>query len=175
MKFDVDVKGLDGVIERMRGLSGKEQRKSYRFAMRKAMAPVKAAAQQGASRLDDPKTARDIAKNIAIATGRRQPNNQEMMRVGVLGGARNYVSNKSNVRKGRAGAEYSVGGDKSNPGGNTWYWRFLELGTRFVHQQEFLRPALHSQAQAVTDTLAKHLSLAIDRAVKRAAKKAAAQ
>ncbi|WP_374987639.1 HK97-gp10 family putative phage morphogenesis protein, partial [Klebsiella pneumoniae] len=64
-------------------------------------------------------------------------------RVGVMGGARQYANTKANVRKGRAGKSYNTAGDKGNPGGDTWYWRFLEFGTEHAAARPIIRPALN--------------------------------
>ncbi|HBY7156708.1 TPA: hypothetical protein MI589_28430, partial [Klebsiella pneumoniae] len=66
---------------------------------------------------------------------------------------------------------YKTAGDKGNPGGDTWYWRFLELGTEHAAAQPILRPAVNGVDTEVINVFAVELEKSIDRAVRRAAKK----
>lgn len=170
MKFDVQLNGLDGVLERLKTLTPKLQRRVLRSAARKAMLPVRDDARERAMQLDDPQTAESIAKNITIqvSTRRSRQVGGVVMRVGVLGGARQYANTRQNVRKRRAGKTYRTLGSKTNPGGDTWYWRFIELGTSRQRAQPFLRPALETRAQQVTDILATEVSQGIDKLISEA-------
>ena len=73
------------------------------------------------------------------------------MRVGVRGGAMSYANTKENVRKGKIGKKYLTPGDKTNPGGDTWYWRLVEVGTSRSAAKPFLRPALNNNVDGVQD------------------------
>ena len=73
------------------------------------------------------------------------------MRVGVRGGARSYAATRENVRSGRVGQQYATDGSKDNPGGETFYWRFVELGTSRTAAKPFLRPALNNNVDGVQD------------------------
>ena len=147
--FDVKVTTSPGLIDRISTLPDKLQKKGAVAAARSAMKLVVNAARAGARSLDDAETREKIWKNIisqnSPRTGKRIGG--VAMRVGVRGGAA-YVK----------GRETSAGG---NPGGYTWYWRFLELGAQNVQRQEFLLPALERNAQAVTDKLARELDAQI--------------
>ena len=88
-----------------------------------------------------------------------------------MGGARQYGNTKTNVRKGRAGKNYKTAGDKGNPGGDTWYWRFPEFGTEHMAAKPMLRPGVNGVDTDVINVFAVELEKAIDRAVRRAAKK----
>lgn len=81
--------------------------------------------------MDDAGTDEAIWKNIAVANNARAGRKEGgiVMSVGVRGGAKSYANNAENRRKGRAGKTNATGGSKANPGGDTWYWRFLEFGT----------------------------------------------
>ena len=84
--------------------------------------------------------------------------------------ARNNAA-RVDVRKGRAGKSYNTAGDKGNPGGDTWYWRFLEFGTEHMAARPILRPAMNGVDTDVINIFAVELEKAIDRAVRSAAKK----
>ena len=143
--FSVNVSGMDGVIDRMSRLPDKLQRKGARAAARKAMNIVRNAARANARGLDDPVTAETIWRNVITQdsprSGRRIGG--VAMRVGVRGGA-SYSEDRASAAAG-------------NPGGYTWYWRFLELGAENVPREEFLLPAMESNAQAVATKLSDEL------------------
>lgn len=155
------------IINRLSTLPEKLQKKAARQAARKAMGIVRKAAVQNAKQIDDPATAEMIWKNITVQEASRSSKRVGgiVMRVGVRGGAKQYSNTKENVRKRRVGKSYKTLGDKSNPGGDTWYWRFLEFGTSNTRAQSFLRPALAENTQAVTDSVADSISKAIDKLV----------
>ena len=73
------------------------------------------------------------------------------MSVGVRGGAKQYNDSKENVRKRLAGKSYKTLGDKNNPGGDTWYFRFIEYGTSRQPATPFMRPALEQNIEAATN------------------------
>ncbi len=150
-------------------------RKGGRFALRKAAQVIQRQAIENARRVDDPATAESIEKNIAVRwSGRRFKRTGDLMfRVGVLGGARQYANTKQNRRVGRVGNTYATSGDKSNPGGDTWYWRFLEFGTARTRAQPFLRPAAQEAAGKAVDEFVTQYNKAIERALRRAQKQLA--
>ena len=59
------------------------------------------------------------------------------------------------------------------PGGPTPHWRLLEFGTEKMPAAPFMRPALADSISEVTNTFVTEYEKAIDRAIRRAAKKAA--
>lgn len=117
-----------------------------------------------AQEFDDPNTKRSIYRNVAIQYSARQSRQigGVVMRVGIRGGAKRYVNTRENRRKRRVGQEYLGGGDKSAPGGDTFYWRFLEFGTEKMGARPFLRPALENNAQAVSDLLTMNVNRDLD-------------
>jgi HK97 gp10 family phage protein len=90
-------------------------------------------------------------------------------RIGVLGGAKQY--NNMHTRKGGRRGSYATGGSYLNPGGDTFYWRFLEFGTSRFAAKPFMRPALAQSISEATNTFITEYEKAIDRAIRRAAKK----
>lgn len=164
--FDVDVKLTvsPGLLDRLATLPDKLQKKGAVRASRKAMRVALNAARSAARNLDDPESAERIWKNVALQNSSRQGRREGgvVMRLGVRGGARSYANTRENVRKGRVGKTYKTLGDKSNPGGDTWYWRFLELGTRRTAVREFLQPALKDNAVMIEGLLAEYLEREIE-------------
>jgi HK97 gp10 family phage protein len=163
-----ELKGAKEFKDRLDKFPAKLQESAGRSAARKAMAIVRKAARAAAQRLDRQSTPEVIAKNVYLQQSRRGSKaiGGVMMRVGILGGARQYGNTKDNRRKGRVGASYKTLGDKGNPGGDTWYWRFLELGTENAPARPFLRPSLENNQSAVHAALAAGLDTAIDKIAK---------
>lgn len=130
-----ELHGVNEIVAKLSTFSPKLQQAAGRKSARRAMAVVRAAARDAVRQHDDPESFERIWKNVYIQQSRRQSAavGGVVMRVGVLGGARQYAKTKANVRKGRAGKSYKTGGDKGNPGGDTWYWRMLEFGHRVAH------------------------------------------
>lgn len=170
---EVNLTGLESLLGKMDAVSEVTRNKAGRFALRKAANVIRDRARSNAARVDDPLTREAIHKNIVASFSSRQfrRTGDLAFRVGVMGGARQYANTKSNVRKGRAGAKYKTAGDKGNPGGDTWYWRFLEFGTEHAPAKPVLRPAMNGVDTAVITVFAEEMEKAIDRAVRQAAKK----
>lgn len=159
------IEGLDGVINRMRQLSNpRKQKNAATRAARKAMAVVRKEAVANAKRLDDKETGERIWKNIAIKPSKTK-NGFVLMRVGVRGGARSYAATRENVRSGRVGQQYATAGSSSNPGGDTFHFRFLEFGTSKVPATPFLRPALNNNMEAVQSSFVDDFSAQLDKEI----------
>ena len=62
-----------------------------------------------------------------------------------------YANTTANRRQNRVGQSYATAGSSDNPGGDTWYWRFQELGTSRQAARPFLRPALNNNIDSVQD------------------------
>lgn len=169
-----DVSGLDGVKTKMAQLKSEANAKGGRAALRKAAAVLRAQAQSNARRLDDHETTEAIWKNIDIRWDSKafRQDGQLGFRVGVLGGARQYGNTRENRRKRRAGQTYATAGSSSNPGGDTWYWRHVEMGTAKVAARPFLRPVADQAGQKAVDTFAFEFNRALDRALAKQAKRA---
>lgn len=168
------LEGLDSLLGKLESISYDMKKKGGRAALRKAAAAISAKVVAGAKRVDDSGTAEDISKNISIRwNGRMFKRTGDLgFRVGVLGGARQYANTRDNVRAGKAGKAYKTPGSKENPGGDTWYWRFVEFGTSKVAARPFMRPALAESIAEATAVFISEYEKAIDRAIKRAAKTA---
>lgn len=173
MAADVEFKltGLDDLLAKLESLGYETRRKGGRAALRKAAMFIASKVKENASRLDDPQTAESIEKNITARwNGRLFKRTGDLgFRVGVMGGARQYADTRGNRRKGRVGQEYYVG-DKTNPGGDTWYWRFLEFGTSKMAAKPFMRSALADNVTTATGIFVTEFSKSINRAIARASK-----
>lgn len=138
----------------LRELPAKLQKRAVKAAARKGATVIKKAAQQNARRLDDPDTAAKVWKEVTVRAGKNRRNGDVTMQVGVKGGAKRYVNNNENRRKGR------VGGSYEGPGA-VYYWRFLEFGTAKMRAQPFMRPAMSEHWQKAMDVTAQALEVAI--------------
>lgn len=156
----VKMNGVEELSRKLDGLSYDMKKKGGRFALRKAAQVVRDAARQNASRLDDPRTANKISLNITERwNGKLNKRTGDLgFRVGVLGGARDY-SAYGELKTGRKATE--------NPGGDTFYWRFVEFGTEKTAARPFLRPAMENNTQAATDEFILQYGKALDRALKK--------
>lgn len=149
------------LLEDLKTLPVKIQRKLLARAMRKGAAIVRNAAQTKAKEFDRADTPNKVWKEVTVRTnsslGRK--NGGYALSVGVKGGARRYTNNARNRGMGRVGQSYE------GPG-KVYYWRFLEFGTKKMKAQPFMRPALADNVEAVIDAVADDLTSGIDDLVK---------
>lgn len=144
---DVEITGLDDVVSKLQRLANPRRTKSIaRKAARQAMNIVRDAARNNAKAIDDPDTREKIWKNISVAAGKSKNKDVIVMRVGI-----------------RGGASYSNPAPPNTSGGDTRYWRFLEIGTSKMPATPFMRPALANNIQKVTDKFAESFSLELDK------------
>lgn len=157
-KFDLNIK--NGVIDKLKTLGPKLEKKYLAKSLRKGANIVKAAAQARAKQFDDPKTPQMVWKQIAVYTSAQlgKQNGGVALQVGVKGGARRYKNNKYNRSKQRVGQVYM------GPGA-VYYWRFLEFGTSKMKAQPFMRPALENNIQKVTDAITNNLNDSITKVI----------
>lgn len=155
MDVVVNVEGLEKLEKKLRQLPQRIGKNATRRALRKGANVIRDIARTNAKRLDDPKTSESIEKNIAVQGGGAKRERQEggpVMRVGVRGGARNMTKY----------GEFN-GHGKGNPGGDTFYWRFLEFGTSQMAARPFMRPAMAQGAEGALNTTASALDAEIDK------------
>ena len=166
-RFDVKVEGVDQLVLKLKGLSNDLQYKGGRAALRRAANVIRDAAINNAWNLDDTATAEAIAKNIVVRWSSKafRANGDLNFRIGVLGGAKqsSEAYKKLGIYKGKG---------KDNPGGDTFYWRFLEFGKEETPARPFMRPALEASSQKATDTFIREYEKYVDRVLARAIKKA---
>ena len=158
-----ELKGVDELLAKLQTITYETQRKTGRAALRKASSIVRDAAITNAANIDNAATRENISKNIRLQWNNRQFKRTGNLgfRVGVLGGAKRVAKAVGEMQ----------GKGKANPGGDTYYWRFLEFGTKYIAAIPFLRPALEQNTQKATDAFIEQYKKGIDSAVKRAAKR----
>lgn len=151
--------GLPELLGKLEALEFDIKRKGGRFALRRAAQVLRDQARANAERVDDPQSPERIVENIVERwSGRTFKKTGNMMfRVGVMGGA-------------GGSAQSSSLGDL--PGGDTRHWRQLEFGNENMPAQPIFRPVPGQVGQQATDVFVKEYGKSIDRALKRAKKKA---
>ena len=151
------LEGMDEILGKLKELSHDVKYRGGRFALRKAANLIAMKAKENAKTIDDPASAADIGKNIAVRwSGRTFKTTGDLkFRVGVMGGAGG--SAPSNAMAGL-------------PGGDTRHWRHVEFGTEHARAQPFMRRALSENVSAAVAEFSKEFPKAIDRALKRAQK-----
>jgi len=157
--------GASAINERLRSTPDKLKKKGGNTALRKGAVVVRKAAIANAKMIDDERTKEAIYKNVYVQRAPKMAKAQGgvAFRVGILGGARKYSNTRVNQRKSRVGKTYKTGGDKGNPGGDTWYWRFVEFGTANNRAKPFLQRALADNTQRVTDVVVAGMNVELDK------------
>lgn len=171
----IGLQGIDELVAKFGAINYDLKFKGGRFALRKAASIVSNAVKNGARRIDDPKTAEMIHKNVVIRFGKKRfkATGDIMFRVGILGGARltSEAQRKNKRRKGGVKSTLEELGEisgkgKNNPGGDTFYWRFVEFGTEENSAQPFMRPALEGNIVPATNEFVTQYKKSIGRAIK---------
>ena len=156
VKFKIE--GLDQLQEKLSKLSDEKRiRNLARRATRRGANVVARAAKRNAQSIDDPKTRESIHKNIAVRGGgsrRERRVGGAMMRVGIRGGARDMSKH----------GEFK-GSGKSNPGGDTFYWRFLEFGTSEMPAKPFMRNAMAQSVDQAIATITQAANAELDKEI----------
>ena len=151
MSLDVQIHGIDELNRKLKLLtSSKAAKRIARKAARQAMNIVRDAARANAKAIDDPETAEKIWKNIAVSGGKSRNANEIVMRVGVRGGA------AQNANTDRAALS-------KLSGGITTYWRYLEFGSANMPATPFMRPALSTNIQEVTNKFSNVFGAELDK------------
>lgn len=144
--------GADELIQTIKRVNEDVQFKSGRFALRKGANIVADAMREGASRLDDPETARSIEGNVAVRFNSKafKRNGDLMFQVGIKHGAV--------LRKGGA----------KTANAPTPHWRLLEFGTSKMPAHPFVRPALANNVSRIIAEFKIQFQKSLDRAIKKA-------
>jgi HK97 gp10 family phage protein len=178
---EVRLIGLEELLGKLKDLPASTKLKGARFAMRKSANLVRGAVEQNALRIDDPATAQSIARNVTVRFSNRtfKQSGDVLFRVGIMGGARSTSRDalKSAARRRRRGIASLgelgeiEGKGSGNPGGDTFYWRFVEFGTQNAPARPFMRPALANNTQAATDVFLREYGRWLDRWARQQAKR----
>jgi HK97 gp10 family phage protein len=141
-QINFNLNGVGDVLQRLRQLSPKLQKKGLRTAARKAMMIVRDAARESAKEFDDPETGNRIDKLIVIQESAKRSKRVGgvFMRVGVRGGA---LSAKNRL--------------------TPWYWRLKEFGSEHQRAEPFMRPALANNIERVTNEFTDQINKEIDK------------
>jgi len=151
----MSVKGLDNVLHNLQELDTRIIRRATTSAIRAGAGVIRDAARVNARALDDPGTPAQIYRNIVARSIRRRDvvrqGGDAGARVGVLGGARD-LSKQGEIK----------GAGSGNPGGDTFYWRFLEFGTQHMAARPILRPAAEENKTQAFNATAEQLRKRVD-------------
>lgn len=166
----VTLTGLDDVLRRMKAITQEGKNKAFKRAASAGAGVIKKAAVANAKGQDDPTTPENIAKNIVVRfdsrSFRRTGGDIVGYRVGILGGAQSPPKRKR-ARRGSSPTLAELGEvkgkGKANPGGDTFYWRFLEFGTKKMGAHPFMLQALESNQQQATDKFIDSLNRWLDK------------
>lgn len=155
-----DLKLKQGVIDKLKQLAPKLEKKYLNSALQAGALIVQHAAQERARAFDDPKTPQAIWKEIVIRTNASlgKQNQGMALSIGVMGGAakKSSLSGKHKRQEGKTFITPS----------NVYYWRFLEFGTSRMAARPFMRPALEGNINTSADAITDKLNTAIDTIVK---------
>lgn len=153
------IDGLDKVLRNLRELPVRAKKNALVRSVRKGANVVRNKARGNAAKVDDKLTPEVISKNIVTqyASKTSRATGDTVFRVGVMGGAKQYGNTRLNRRRQRVGKTYETTGGKGNPGGDTWYWRFLEFGTSKMAAKPILRPAAEEGATEAFEVVAQDL------------------
>jgi HK97 gp10 family phage protein len=145
------LEGSENLRKNLKILQADLQLKTARAAGRKAANIIRDAAKSNAAQIDDPETANSIAENIVVQASAKdlKKTGDLVFRIGVRGGAKKKSTNNKNT------------------GGDTFYWRFIELGTSRLAARPFLLPALRDNINRATTTFIQEFDKGISRATKR--------
>lgn len=161
--LQVRFKNSKQIWDRLQKINDNDLPKIARPAVKRAMQPVAFRAQQNFKAHDRSETSNDIAANVTVVTNYQKDQKIIRAKVGVRGGAMEYGNTADNRRKNRVGKSYHTDGSSDNPGGDTWYWRFLELGNS---RQRAFRPmgrAIDGHEEEVSAAVYSELKYQVDR------------
>lgn len=163
-----NITGMEEVSKSLLELADeKRAKKIARDSAREAIKIVLKAAKTNAQRNDDPETSAHIAKNIVVRAGKIKTKGAVRVRVGVNGGTDFWSMHKKMNRRGPDGKYIRV----DNPhyrafSGQTPYWWFVELGTKYSMAVPFLRPALEQNVEQVEQAFGRKFIAEVEKSLK---------
>ena len=131
------------------------QLKGGRAALRKAGQVIETRLFNEAYKLDRESTANAMWKNVVIRWAGKafKARGDLQFRIGFLGGALTRERNEA------------------NPGGDTFYWRFLEFGTEKMRARPFVRTALEQSQSKVVSVFIGEYKKRLESAIRRGKRK----
>ena len=178
MEFKLDEEQVNAIIRKIKSLEDRFAKNATRRALRKAAAPIREEAKRKAMAFDNELTREAIYKNLAVFSGSRRRERQEggtMVRLGVRGGSMSKTKESKKKRAKRKAAGKATlkdlgeieGKGKGNPGGDTFYWRFLEFGTSKMPAKPFLRASLEAKKDEAKKEIVSSLERELEEEVKK--------
>lgn len=156
--IEAKLTGFDEIQKKLAPFSrnSRAMRRILTRAGRSGMKSTRDKVKANAKALDDPKDPRKIWKNIYTKINSKHFNSRGYIvaKVGIRGGAK---SPPKGTKKDAA--------TSGAPGGDTFYWRFLEFGTAHATAHPFMRPAF--KPEQIQLDFSKHVSGAIAKEVKK--------
>lgn len=147
MSIRFEITGVDNIKDKLQQLAKPAKAKSIaRKALRQAANIVRDSARQRSKAIDDAQTKDKIWKNIAVQGGKSKRKDEVKIKVGVKGGA-----------------SFSNPSPPSESGGDTRHWRWIEFGSVHNVAVPFMRPALASNIQQVTDKFVQVFTTELDK------------
>ena len=107
-----------------------------------------------------------IAEAKAYAPVAEKPHRAYGGRYTILPGALRASISARRIRDKAATVMNTIGPRKAK-GIDTFYWRFVEFGTKYMAARPFLRPALHDNVARVIEAMRARLEKGVDREVRR--------
>lgn len=134
--------GAKELQRKLKKLESKQQKRVMRKSVKEGSKLVVDAAKLNAKRIDDPHTRDAIYKNIKAKKMKKRDAQRE---------------------HGDMGYQIGVNVSETAKGGDTFYYGFVELGTRYMQAEPYLRPALENNWRQVMDVVAKKMKQEIER------------
>lgn len=165
LKTEYKMEGLEAIQQKIDAIKASatniesgESERGVKLGLRKAANHIRDQVKANAERLDDPNTPENIAANISVRWDGKhfRRTHDPKFRVGVRGGAKGYAKASGEMK----------GKGKDNPGGDTFYWRFIEFGTEKIPARPFLRPALRSGSQEAIKIFIENYKKSLDRSLR---------
>lgn len=160
------IEGLDGLLETLERMPPeliKGARSPVAFGMRRGANVIRNEARQRA-----PKATGEMAKSIATRRANARQRRKakaatgadEYFTVGIAPRRGKYSNTRHNRGKGRVGKSYDFDGW-------TYYWKFLEFGTKRMPAKPFLSPAGEAKGPEAAKVIAAEIREGIERIAKR--------
>lgn len=154
----IQMHGGKDIADRLKALEALPRTKLLRTATRRAANVIRDKVKARADLVDDPRTENDIAENVVTRYDSQasRVTGDIWMRVGILGGS---------AWDGSKGP--SKASTRRAPGGQTWYWPYIEFGTSRTIAQSFFRLGIAEGIDPALEAFNKGMDRAIDRALKK--------
>jgi HK97 gp10 family phage protein len=142
-RLETQLQGVDDVLDKLAKLKSDIQKNATKKAARSGAGIIRKAVAAGVRPLDDETTPESIPKNVAVqfAPHTSRKVGGAAFRVGIRGGAKS-PKKQGLTKKIKGRGKRSVEGLTGAPGGDTFYWRFLEFGTSKIQGKGFMQKAM---------------------------------